>query len=336
MQVKKLQLPQTPRSEGFDVPKPAAAPGLTGDMPLPVGEVMKPVRYTDAERAVLEKIGVKEGEAIPVDLAQRLGAVGEKLTQEALSAPQLENRAPLKMPSPVSINDLDEDHREQIRRVIEEAGIKAQAAQEGDSASIKADKIIEVKDDVTRKPTPSASTSASDESVVGLEPFKPEFCPHCSWNLSQDDVPDPDDETKLWYLQAILGNIPFEKTYKLMGDMVSLTFRELTHSQNDWIFKCVGKEMREQEDSTIDRFLEQVTRYRLCMQLKEARIGETLYDIPNKGDRPDLQALFNVIMEEVLRSLSLVNLATRKASEFNRLVAKLEVAADRENFWPAA
>lgn len=339
MQVKKLQLPQTPRNEGFDVPKPAAAPGLTGDMPLPVGEVMKPVRYTDAEKAVLEKIGVKEGEAIPVDLAQRLGAVGEKLTQEALSAPQLENRVPLKMPSPVSINDLDEDHREQIRRAIEEAGLKAQATSQDAPSGVKAEQIIEVKNDLESEPSGpmnGAEEKSNKTSPTGLEPFAQTICPHCNWDLSQRDIPDPDEDTKLWYLQAILGNVSFEKTYRLMGGMVELTFRELSQPQNDWIFKQVGKEMKEREDSTVDQFIEQVRRYRLCMQLKEARVGEILYDIPNQGDRPQLPELFELIMQEVLKSVSLVNLATRKADEFNRLISKLEASADRENFWPAA
>ena len=335
MPVKKLQLPAAPQPEVFDVPKPAKAPGFAGDMPLPVGEVMKPVRYTDAEKAVLEKLGVKEGDAIPADLAQRLGSVGERLTQEALAAPQLENRPPLKMPEPVPIDSLTADHQAQIQQALKEASVLASKANTDSPPVLSPEKVIEIKNDL--KDQPAVEAGQGEGGLAGSSsPFVPSFCPHCNWELSQQDIPDPDEDTKIWYLQAILGNVPFEKTYSLMGNMVELTFRELTMSQNDWIFNQAGQEMKANQDSTVDQFLEVVRRYRLCLQLKSVKVGETFFEIPGDGEKPRLKELFDLLIKEVLNSASLVNLASRKADEFNRLISKLEAAADRENFWPAA
>ena len=256
------------------------------------------------------------------------------MTQEALAAPLIENKPPLKMPAPVSLDSLDESHQAQIKQALREASTMAAKTSPEDPGAVKAEKIIEIKndlkDDASGEPAPKGPLAGGEIS------FTPSFCPHCSWDLSHQDIPDPDDDTKVWYLQAILGNAPFEKSYVLMGGMVELTFRELTQGQADWIFNQVGQEIKAKEDSTVDQFIELVRRYRLCLQLKSVKIGETFFEIPGDGEKPRLPDLFKLLMEQVLNSTSLVNLATRKADEFSRLVSKLEAAADRENFWPAA
>jgi hypothetical protein len=337
MAVHKLQLPE-PKVE-FDVPPPAQAAGFSGALPLPVGEVMKPVMYTDAEKAVLQKVGVKEGDPIPVDMAERLAAVqaGTAADKGALNVPI--NQPPLKMPKAVTMDSLDELHQADIRKALLEAKALSEALATEPAHAVKADQIIEVKNDLppveALKAEPKAEDPPANASGTDI-PLTPGVCPHCAWDLTVRDIPDPDEDTRLWYLQALLGNVPFEKTFSYLNGNVEMTFKELSVGQSDWVYQQVSKEMKDRQDSTIDQFLELVRRYRLCMQLKSLRAGKDLYDIPNDSENPPLPQLFEVITNNVLKTVTLANLASQSMDRFNRLVSKLEACADRENFWPAA
>jgi hypothetical protein len=97
MEVKKLRLPEQLPAE-FDT-APAAI--IEGDLPLPVGQTIVPTRFTEARtKATLEKLNVKQGDPIPVDMAERLDAARLKEYGQGVAS--------TKVPT-VNINDLRPD-----------------------------------------------------------------------------------------------------------------------------------------------------------------------------------------------------------------------------------
>jgi hypothetical protein len=342
MEVKKLKLPEVsvPRPQDeFDTP-----PAVGGGLPLPVGrpvtEVMIPKNLTEVEKRALSSVNVKEGQPIPVDMARRL----EEARAEMKASGELEPDArfipdvkPIKIHE-VEFDDLPDAHKSKLGEALRQASEISKGPGPGmDAPPLVAGLTVEVTDDVSGREEPEDKSD-----LVGINTGSgPEFCPHCNWDMSMKDIPDPDESTKLWYLQAILGNKPFEKLETVMGGAVGITFRELTIKQNDAIYAKAGREVKKDEVSTVDRFIEIVRRYRLAMQLKSLRLGETLIEIPNdfdpQGDGADakLSMLLDLIETEVLKNVTITNVVARAMDRFNRTISKLEAGADSENFWPA-
>jgi hypothetical protein len=323
--------------EEFAAPPPIEE--ITGALPLPVGQIVRPTVLTDLEKATLAPLGVSEGQAIPADMAKRL----EIARQEMKAAGQLEptgnefaNIKPFVPPKEVDLSVLDDSHKADIMRALQDAQKVASIPDPGPEITnqVRPEQVIEVVDNVSDR---------KEESASGGDPsLAPSSCPHCGWDIATPDIPDPTEDDKLWYLQAILGNVRFEKAYSLLNGALEFEFREITIPQSDAIYAQVGRDLAGDDKATVEKFVELFRRYRLALQLKSIRRDKSLLVIPNDFDvspgkiGDTLKLLSSVIASKVLTSITVANLAMQSMDRFNRLISKLEACAERENFWPAA
>lgn len=79
--------------------------------------------------------------------------------------------------------------------------------------------------------SPEAAPTAppADEPPAGKQEDKPadatpHECPNCQWVLGKDPV-EVTDEDKAEWVRALLGDRPFTKTYRMLGDQYEVTFR---------------------------------------------------------------------------------------------------------------
>jgi hypothetical protein len=351
--------PAQVQAAAFKTP-PAAKPlpGVTGQMPIPSGRMLSHGELTEGELADLQKVGWKPGDQIPVEMAQMI----EYLQEQAREETKLENLQPpvpldtpaLEISEPVDLADVSAEKRASLLKFLADAKQNAKqivefdagpAAGAGVADAVAGRNVLQLDDD-RPEAAPAAETPRNDLGLGGLTITN---CPHCSWQLDVADIPDPTDVERQAYLQAVLGQVPFEKVYSLFGGHVQLTLRELRPREVDAIYLAASRGVTQDDSSDAMRaakFMEWVDRYRLALQMTRLRIGDKPMTFPGKlvdwrtADGQDDAALANaaadVIFSEVVTSESLGRALMLALGEFCRLVAKLEVAADRPDFWTAA
>ena len=101
------------------MPPRASAPSL----PFAPGQ---PVILSSDERQQLSMIGIKEGDPIPHDLADRVAEMARIAKAEArtVQSPVPLNHPPLQMPAEVSVNSLPDEERREIMEYVKQYGSK--------------------------------------------------------------------------------------------------------------------------------------------------------------------------------------------------------------------
>lgn len=178
-------------------------------------------------------------------------------------------------------------------------------------------------------------------------------CPHCGWDLTKPDIPDPTYADKQAFLQSILGQRPFIKQYSLFGGTLKIVFRTLTTKELDTIYAQVLQESRAGEiPSTMD-YWEKINRYRLYLQIQRLEVAGGIVELPEgftretnphagshwqlpKSEDPKFTGLTLVdayINKEVLQTETMQRCVQNTCGQFNRLVSKLEALMDNSDFW---
>ena len=177
-------------------------------------------------------------------------------------------------------------------------------------------------------------------------------CPHCGWDLSVQDVVEITLIDKQIYVQSILGNRPFEKTYTAFAGKVSFSFRTLTTAEEDAIQIFVHAQSKVMKMTSAAEYLELWNRTRASLQVVAVQIGDELHEFPDGfsprthpsaaafWEGPDgAEAKFTDIMDHVfgivLRRVDVAGLFVQKAAAFDRIVSRLASMADDVNFWTA-
>jgi len=207
----------------------------------------------------------------------------------------------------------------------------------------------------TAQPPPSAAESLPDLGDKAVQTH----CPHCTWPLDQDDVPEPTYAEKMVFLHAILGQKPFEQSYTLLGGKVEVSFRSLTTQEVDAAFRQAYAEQAAGKLVTQFDFWERVNRMRLYLQLRSLRSDAYQHDLPDglsRATNPLANALWeetdalpekmdpedtglggveHYLLTRVLRTESLNRIVAAACNRFNRLVSRLEAMVDNSDFWQA-
>lgn len=204
----------------------------------------------------------------------------------------------------------------------------------------------------TPPPQPPAPAPAADEEdEAGVN--KAGECPHCGFDLSQEAVPEPSYHEKQAFLQAMLGQKPFVKTYTPFDSKICLTFRTLTTREVDKIYAQVLQESRAGQVPTPLDYWERINRYRLYLQLVRLELADGVIDLPagftpatnphadshwelpqsDDKNYTGLTAVDEYINSDVLCTETLQRVAQNACAQFNRLVSKLEALMDHKDFW---
>lgn len=179
-------------------------------------------------------------------------------------------------------------------------------------------------------------------------------CPHCDWDLTLNDIPEPSMIEKQAFVQSLLGQKPYLQEYQLLGGAIQVRFRTLTTREIDLIYKQAAYEARQGLIKSMDDYTERVNRFRLYLQLLRVDGGTAfLHDLPEglspetnphadthwKAPQPDdpaatvLPIIEEFILNNVMRTEGINRVLQQQCSKFNRLVSKLEAMVDNADFW---
>jgi hypothetical protein len=328
---------------------------MVGQMPIPSGRMISAKNLSETELADLRQIpGWKPGDPIPAELAEMMSQINAERDLANLRPPVPEDTPPLTVAEPVEMSQLPPEKQAQLQAFMASAQQNAGkildfdggvSAPPGVADAIAGRNVLQLDDD---RPAPPTEPPARRDDL-GLGGLTITNCPHCNWQLDVADIQEPTALDRQAYLQAILGTKRFEKTYDLFGGHVQITLRELRPRDVDAIYLAASRLLTADDANDAMRaakFMEWVDRYRLALQMVRFRVGEQALNYPptledwKSLDTQDDAALVQVAADKIFttavttESLGRALMATLSA--FCQLVAKLEVSADRPDFWTAA
>lgn len=325
-----------------DLTKPTPQPTT----PIGVGHVITDSHLLPSEKAVLEKMGWKEGDPIPTNLAKLLQASAgtDPTAVELPTSSSAAERSP--MPP-------------------EEVARGANILSDAKDALHNTETLIHADPSVQRAIAAAAGTGDPDVNIVddtkdpkydGGEEKKPEAgfdpplvrCPHCEWDLRIRDPIEVTDADKQRFLQGILGQVPFQKKYDVFGGAISTIYRSLTPEELDMCFEQAYRERQQGKYQSPDAYFEVINRYRLSLQLVSIVNNVDVTHIfpqniddwekklnSEKSSTGDLvvKRICEFMFKEVIRTESLNRVLGGLGGQFNSLVAKLEANSHNSDFW---
>lgn len=195
----------------------------------------------------------------------------------------------------------------------------------------------------------AAGGAPPDNSAGGL--LHPAECPHCGYDLKKPDPTTPTDDDKLNFVQAVLGQQRFKKTYALLGGKLRLTFRSLLTSESNMAFRQVvvdaQKDLRDRLIQDTPFYWRNLTTYRTVMALETVDSAATgTIEVPpieeievDAGSYafPDtkLLAVHDDIVQQTMPTETLQQIVGHCYNEFQALCDKLMVMAEDPNFYGA-
>lgn len=356
---------------------PAPRPGVPetppdfGNTPMAPGTVYKVSKPTETEAAVLTQLGWKPGDPVPGDLADKLDLIESvrKQSFENIPPPVAPDTPALKIPVAQEFNQLPGDKQAELRAALAQAKdfqAAAEAEQPQYSETV-ADivqnlKVVDDTKDATYAGV-GVNKTGTDKGGPRVAPNEDEKlentgatarhtnCPHCGWNQTMPAVAEPTLVDKRSFLQSILGDIPFQKTYVKYGGNITIGVRSLRLSE---IHACHQQAHRDMKEGKVPdgSYYDQVMGYRVALQFIELNDNKgaaqnmpedmeswvaslTMAGIkPEKDDLP-VKAISEWVYGNVITTESMVRNVSNTVYEFNRLVARLEANSDNESFWLA-
>jgi len=373
----------------LQMPPPAGSlRGGSGSPPLPQG---RPVTMlTEMEKGVLKTVGWDESQPVPANMADIIAEAREQALGEAvdLPLPVSPDALPVQPTKTVQLSSLPPEQQKAIQAKIQAALAAEEAARKqasteaslstvhpsiqqahdfaarqsfatpGAGAQFAAPEIV---DDRVAPATPPVAAAATPPAAAATEHVAsdtgavahPTHCPHCLWQLSMPDIPEPEHTIKMGFLQSMLGGIPFVKTAPLFGGVVEVAFRTLTTKELEIIHTQAFRDRDQGRMANDFDFWEKVNRYRLYLQLvhlksntfqhvmpegfSEETSGHAqsfwkLEDQPPQGETA-LPQIEDWMMTHVLKTEALFRVVNNECARFNRLVSKLEAVVDNSDFW---
>ena len=194
---------------------------------------------------------------------------------------------------------------------------------------------------------PMPNPSAEPKQTISLI----DNCPHCGWDLKKTDLTEPTEDDKYDFVQSILGNIRFKKSYDMFNGKYKVVFRALTSKESDMAFRQIvldgQKDFQDRAIAGTDFYWRNLQAYRMVMSLESITSSEygTL-DVPTISDAElegiagkDLQAklipFLNYVLDTFLPLESTRSVIGHAYFEFQALCDKLQVMAESPNFWKA-
>lgn len=359
--------PQAPAQPEMQTPPPAEA--IPRGLPLGVGDV--------TTEAPSRARAVPSSSAELPESVRRLAAATRQQAAD-LPPPVPLDTPPLKVET-VDLRSLPAERQQQILRGVQEMTNKPKAPVQpvtmasqavpgwrppGQAAPEIRPQPVQVQSqpvaapetgDVIEVPAPASppETPAADRlNTLGGPTIT--HCPHCYWELARPDIPEPSYAEKQAFLQSVLGQKPFMKSYNLLGGELQVCFRTLTTRELDEIYAQTVSERQRGKVLYAEDQWEQVNRYRSYLQLAFVRSSAFEHDLPDGYSRetnPHAQAYWEFdpddlageptalpliekhLLEHVLVTETFQRTVSRQLAAFNRLVAKLEGLVDNHDFW---
>jgi hypothetical protein len=172
------------------------------------------------------------------------------------------------------------------------------------------------------------------------------FCQHCGWDLKKQDPGQLEELDKLGFLQSVLGQIPFYKSYDLLGGRLTVTFRTLTSEESDMAFTQIAWDAGRGEILDEGQYFRTLADYRMAMGLSAIRtVDGVVHNLPDSMDKwetdavqPKATKLVHIvpwIYKNVLKSESVRRAVATCFYRFQRMVEHMEAHFDDPNFWQA-
>lgn len=196
----------------------------------------------------------------------------------------------------------------------------------------------------TKEPEVPATNNVSSFNLMPT-------CPHCGWDLKRNDPTEVSDDDRRDFVQSILGNIRFRKTYNLFGGKYKIVFRALTSKESDLAFRQIVIDgQRDLNDKAIggtDFYWRNLQAYRMAMAL-ESITSESFgaLEVPSL-DAAEIESAFgrdmqsklpmylSYVLDTFLPLESTRSVIGHSYFEFQALCDKLQVMAESPNFWTA-
>ena len=266
--------------------------------------------------------------------------------------------------SPASPPGVEEVRREEAPVTVMEPATSGKVAEPMAAPFPDAEKLSILDEAAPPEPPPPPEAEEKPHETAAEEPLEDvadigdeaplSTCPHCSWDLSQSAIAEPNQDEKMGFLHSVLGQKPFIQQYQLFGGQVVVRFRTLTTKEMDVIYNFVFKQRESGLITTIQDYWEKVNRYRLYLQLTylsstDGSFTHTLPDSYSKETNPHAEEFWQFpaydpelgyldqieekILKDVLRTETIQRTISTYCARFNRLVSKLEVMIDNPDFW---
>ncbi len=337
--------------------RPSSIAGFSGNLPLSPGAFAPNAsNLTPTERKMLTAAGWKEGQMIPTNLPAILAAEVDEMLSSSQTMLADPKTPPFVPPTPIPFDELPLNKQKEIMEAI--AKVSAPPNKPAENPAANEGRVIEVVN--TRKitkPIPPATT----EPIV-VEEKKEETstaggaavdinCEHCGWPKGTSDI-IATKEDKYGFMQAILGQTRFVKTYKLFDGKMLVSFRSLTTEESDLIFRQLAIDVKKERITNSTDYMFNMINYRVVCGLSKIESDNTgpivLPEISQyKVDGDDAfqpqsankdTKLFEItphVINTALPQESIRRLVVNHFARFQRLVEHLEARIDDEGFWMA-
>lgn len=248
--------------------------------------------------------------------------------------------APFQPPQPPDLDSLPPERQQAVRAAMQQlsAGLTDAAAPPGEYPDI--------------QPPPSAPSEPAPTGSAGSAGPQPScehcgalsHCQHCGWERTRPDPEEPTDTEKLAFVDAVVFNRHFTRTYSLLGGRIQVTFRTLTASEADLAFTQAAHDANAGNILHPGEYFRVITDYRLCLGLTRYETPAGAVNLPASSDyqigdlKPGNTVLKHIVphvYDKVLGSDSIRRAVAVSYERFCRLVEKLEGHADDPDFWPA-
>jgi len=359
-------------SNPFTIPRPATvAPGLTGQLPIPIGKPMILKSPSPGERAILEEFGWQDGQPIPENFGEILRAAKEEsVNLQDMLPPAPMNTPKLVMPVEQNIADMSKSEQEKYIDIVQQAmaatkstfdmqqseqdAIVLSAGEGINNAILKAmspPDVVTLANDMASDSYDSGQPKQSEPTVeqgaVWSNPSLPTYCINCGWSSEDKEVVDISPSDKDMFLQSVLGGVPFVKTYRSYGGKIAISIRSLSPEEIDMCFRQRVVDLNVKRAKTPADELELLTRYRSALQVTEVLLGQTPLQLPKTlasweetvkhvtqedGDTP-VRAIWDMFQQHVCKTETLHRLVMSTVFRFNQLVRRLEDNSVNPDFW---
>lgn len=179
------------------------------------------------------------------------------------------------------------------------------------------------------------------------EPIPP-VCPRCLWDMRQKYEVDVTDLDKEAFVAITLGGERFKKSYTLLGDKFTITFRSLLAEENTIIHHQLLLDQRDGAFISDTEWFLRMFEYRLACSIVDIKITGQIerpipqlsevagMSLPNKSDDKQKTAVVRLreyVLNDQLKSELTRRLVSTQFRQFQRLYEALEAMALEPNFW---
>ena len=321
------------------------------------------------EKQLLEKIGHKEGDPIPANLADELDRIRQEMEAEEMILPVPADTPPLKIKE-IDISSIPEEKLSSMKKSMEVAKDQASRLQ---AVRDRANKIIERRRSAAAKAVdvPDTVVEAASFSYLNQKNELPpnmgsvhqmvqqptptdtaaeiKKCPHCNWDLAQKDTLEVSKEDRAAYVAAVVGGKRFKKIYSIFGGKMKICFRSLLTKEVDManrqILVDASKQNTDNSSPALTHHMTNLLGYRTVMALEyvetdndgKTEITEIFQtEFPDDAfEKPDtpLVAYYPLVVESIMPVDTVRRVMIDTYMNFEALFAKIEMNARNEDFF---